>query len=1148
MSDRGAVDHQVRHLAIHATDRSIALSAGAGSGKTSVLVNRVLVLLRQGVPAQRIAAITFTEKAAGELQARVRDGLEQALAETPGEDHLERALSQVSELVLSTIHSFCQRLLVSEALDAAWAPDTEVGHALFASVGFDAALQAWQRGFEARHPVAGLVLRSRVPSPSLVKAVHELVRYRDLEPVVAASPFDSEEFHDLIKRHGAVLDDALSLCLSPMTCKLVQKNRPLIDQLRWAAQEEDAEVAVIGVLQDEQAGNLKGGRAADWAGGGKSAFVEAVGAWRALRVQMYERLHGVVVTDICDELLPEIERAKAEHGRASFDDLLFRAAALLRDDAVRARVATRYDAILIDEVQDTDPIQAEIAVLLARSPAMSGPWHVEAPRPGHLFAVGDAKQSIYRFRRADVAVWDQLRGLLERNGEHLELRQNFRSVPGIVRWVNHVFGDMPGYVEQVPWRDPGELPPVVMLPTDGVDDEIAAVVAHLADLHEQGRGVVDRETRCLRPMRWDDVMILLPAWTRAEAVQRALIEAGIPSLVEGGGGFLKGDAIGLCLAAMKALSEPGDSESIVLVLRGFFGCSHDDLLRHVRAEGRWWYTLPEHPAGPVADAFAVLRELHYARGRSGWVALLDELLERSRAGVTWSLRRDGDARLANLDRLRMLIAQIEPDCPSPTDVVTRLETIAEDERDQDRADADTPMVRVTSYFKAKGLEAPIVALCCATRKHAAKAAVVDRANGRVALKVGSHLAPPGWDAVWKPLDAQEAAKERKRWMYVAATRARDQLVIAVGSKSELVRDHILGRHPAVASAAHEETLAVAEGAVTTVRWLAQLPRPGIHRHTFPGHDSHVDALLADPPAQVSSDDSAWRDARRDRIRSSVRACTRWRSVHEVATRERVRDKTDGGVGAAGGTLVHEVLEHLDIRLPRPEAVRIARDLAVKLRPGGMNDELFDACVGIVERILDHEVVGLARGAAEVWQEVPFVYDDRGRKVSGTIDLCFPLDPERRRWMVVDWKSDVPPRDSPAYRNYQRQLGLYMKALLATVGPCTDVEPRLVGPYAELGGATAAEHALEQVTSALKAPLEALFAEGVPIPSVGVDVGGDMVLCELAWMDTKVAVVLDPDQQEVDSLEREGWMVLAVDTGDLTWVEQLVTRIGAEQVL
>lgn len=1144
MSDRIAIDQHIRDRAIGDIATSIALSAGAGSGKTSVLVARVLSLLRSGVEARRIAAITFTEKASGELQERVRDGLEDALRHEPGNATLQQALAQASELLLSTIHSFCQQLFVAEALEAAWAPDTEVGEELFATPGIDQTFREWRRAFEARNEVAGLLVRTRVKASSLRKAVGQLVSFRDLQPVVHPDAFDTAQLHDQIKRHAEVLEERLELCTAQESCKLVANNRAFIAHIRALAGEEDPDHAVSFAFGSPIKGSRSGGRAVHWGAHGKRAFTEVVDAWDEFKQGVAERLHALLVTDIRQYLLPAIAHTKAEYGRAGFDDLLFRAAALLRDGAVRARLAQRFDALLIDEVQDTDPIQAEVAALLARDPTVAGPWRAEAPRPGHLFAVGDPKQSIYRFRRADVVIWDQLRELVSRAGEHLELRQNFRSVPGIVRWVDHAFADLPDHTDQKPWRREAELDPVVVIPVEAPEDEIAAVVAHLVDLERRGARVVDRDSGALRPMRWDDVMVLLPSWTRAEEVQRALVDAQIPALVEGGKGFLERDAIHLCLAAMRAIDEPSDAEAVVLVLRGFFACTHDDLLRHKNADGSWRYTLPEHPPGPVADAFAVVRELHFARGRRGWVPLLDELLRRSRAATVWSLLRDGDSRLANLDKLRTLIRQLEPDCPSPGDVVARLEEIAAGERDLNRSDLDAAAVGITSYFKAKGLEAPVVALCCATRTYSSGDPVMDRRGGRVALKVGADLPPPGWEAVWKPLDKQEATDERRRWMYVAATRARDQLVLAVSPKAELAHDYLLANHPGIEGAAHDDLVAVAAGATTRVRHLDQLPQPPSHNPTFPDWDERVDELLADPPERVSGETEAWEQGQRDQVRSSVRGCVRWRSVQEVATRERVRGGTGDGVGAVGGVLVHEVLEHLDLGLPIDAVRSSARELLARFSPARIDDETYSACVGIVERILDHEVIAAARHAPERWQEVPFIYKDRGRQVSGTIDLCFPANAERTRWVVVDWKSDVPPVDTPAHRNYERQLALYAKALLATVAPCEHVETLLVGPYPELGVPDPAEHAVAMVVGPLKAGLQGLLASGVPVPQVGLDIGEGMVISELAWGDRRLAVLLDPPVADVDELQREAWTVLAVDTSVLTWSEGLIERLTA----
>lgn len=1112
-----AIDQAIRNRAIQDIGTSIALSAGAGSGKTSVLTKRVLSLLAEGIAPDRIAAITFTEKAAGELQARVRDELEAQLAakSTPV---LERALARLPELTLSTIHSFCQQLLNAEALEAGWAPDTEVLPLVIQAEEVDAAYRAWEADFRRRHPVAGLLVRQRINPMTLREGTLRLLSMRDLEPVVDAAPFDPERAHIGLLHVNAELQRAAKGCRAPERDKLLASNRALLDFVRDMAQLDPVD-AVVRVLASTLSPKRAGGKQTDWVAGGKDAFLEALKGLEAWRAQQRVALHGLLVRDLHEHFLPAVHHAKASAAVADFDDLLFRAAELLGRDEVRARLADRFDALLIDEVQDTDPIQAEVAALLTRDPALTGPWHQHPPRPGRLFAVGDPRQSIYRFRRADVETWDALREVVSREGADLSLEQNFRSVPGIVEWVNTTFAKLPGYVPQRAHRPPAALEPVVRLVTDeDADAELDAVARHLLALKASGT-VVDRDHGEPRPVRWSDVMLLLPAWSKAEDVRATLTRAGIPCAVEGGRKFFARDEVRLGMAALHCLEESSDERSTVLVLRGLFGLDWDALARHKAEGGAWRYTVPDPPPGPVADAFAVLRSLARQRGRISWVALLDELLDHTRAAAVWAVLGDGEARLANLDKLRALVRQLEETARSPGEVIRELDDLArDDDKDLSLVDMDSDAVRITSYFKAKGLEAPVVVLCFTSRRNDSVQAVVDRRMRRVALKIGE-LVPPAWD------DHEDREKtaleaERSRWMYVAATRARDQLVFVDHYKSKLLREHFAaGLARARAVAPHT------------------LPEPAWRDETFPGLDEAVDAWLKQAPEAEQDPTEAWSAARRAAIRNARAASTRWRSVHEVAARERVAEAASP-VGVEGGTLIHEVMESLDLGRPLDELLAQVDGLVASLAEGhGLDEKRASTCADIVRGMLRHPVLERARAAPERWVEVPFTIRDQGRVVSGRIDLAFPTDASRRTWVVVDWKSDLPAAGTSGARNYERQLGWYAKAVLRTVSPCEEVETVLVGPHPELGPPPSPAHVLAEVLPELAPGLATLLDRGIPTPRVGAELGEPVVArAELAWDEHRVALCVGQPEAEVEALRGMGWAVVAVDPVGLTWAE------------
>ena len=1100
------IDQATRDQAQEALDQTLVLSAGAGSGKTSVLVRRVLNVLLAGVPARRIAVVTFTEKAAGELQERVRDGLDEAMPE---------ALASLPELTLTTLHGFCLELLSSEALESGWAPDTEVIPAGLRAPSAAAEIARWREGFAERHPGPALLLRGELPGPKqLVDGINRLLETRDATPVTTAQPLEMCAERAEVRKLLDTLDALFATCLDPDDGGVV-KNRGLRDSLARALAHDDDALTVAAALSSSKKGYLNAGKAGNWPDNGKAKLKAAINAFRAWRQVLRTLLHGLVVRDLREHLLPAIDDALRRSGQASYADLLFRAAELLRDnDTVRQRLADRYQAILVDEVQDTDPIQAEVAALLARSPTAEGHWEGHPPRPGHLFAVGDAKQSIYRFRRADVTIWGRLRGLAPEEGR-LELQQNFRSVPGLVAWANHTFAELPDYTPQVAWRGPAALEPVVQVLAGEPGDALVKVLHRL-----EGAEVVDRDTGELRPFEYADAMVLLPSWGKSELLAQALAQVGIPAVVEGGRQFFDRAEVRLGLDVLRCIDEPGDTQACANVLRGVFGLSFEDLARHASEGGSLRYTIPEAPTGPVAEALEVLRGLHMLRGRRSLVRLFDELLEQTRADACWSLLPDGPARLANLDKLRVLIRQVEELGATPVQVIAELERLKREAQDEDlsRLDSDLDAVRITSVFKAKGREAPVVILACSKRTLSAEQHAV--AGGEAWVKL-SKLTPPDWDAV-SSADKAAFGEERARWMYVAATRARDQLVVLHDEGSNLLV-HLARGLPV---GGHGETVEVG-GAEVMVLDAEHLERPAPSRAPFPGLD--VRALLDHPPKppKAPKDDS---------LAASIEACRRWTSVGQVARQGKTIYGVPGGVGALGGTVVHEVLERLDLHASREEQkAAIGPLLEAHAEHNGLDEALVEPCREILLRILDREELDLARSAPFHWKEAPFTTptEEHGY-LAGVIDLAFPVDDSLAEWVVFDWKSTIPPEEHSARAVYERQLALYAEALIATVAPCAKVRTFLVGPHPELGVEGVPD--MDLLFEELVPVVEALMDAGVPAPTIGHEVEG--VPLELAWPEARVGVVVDVD----DSFE--GWAIVNADSSTPGWELVLLARLQA----
>ena len=333
----------------------------------------------------------------------------------------------------------------------------------------------------------------------------------------------------------------------------------------------------------------------------------------------------------------------------------------------RQQLHERYTHILIDEFQDTDPIQIELAMYLAAGPAVdvSKDWSELPVDAGRLFFVGDPKQSIYRFRRADIEVFMTTRDRVV--GSAKQLVTNFRSRPDIVSWVNAIFGELfgcdaagmqPAYEALAASDDRGAanprgMKPVIVLGQTPIDANAEGVRAQqtsdvanaIANMHVE-QWPVRHGDAPPTPLRFSDVAILVPTRTGMEVLEDALRSAGVPFRLESSSLVYESQEVRDLLSILRAIDDPTDAVSVVAALRSpAFGCGDDDLLQHVVAGGEWDSRSSNGGDGVVAAALAVLRDYHERRWWVGVSTLIGQVVgDRLSARVGLDQRRDRESR------------------------------------------------------------------------------------------------------------------------------------------------------------------------------------------------------------------------------------------------------------------------------------------------------------------------------------------------------------------------------------------------------------------------------------------------------------------------------------------------------------------------
>ena len=441
---------------------NLGVEAGAGTGKTTVLVERVTNALASGVATvDQLVVITFTEKAAAELSTRVRDALERRLASAEGEEHerVEAAARDLYRCHIETIHSFAGSLLRERPVEAGIDPLFDVVDGLAGTLSFDAAYEAFQDELlSSRSSELDRALRRGFGLDEIREATELINQYRYLRPLNIPTHEDGElathlaEFRRIADELGALLvrydpgDDA--------GAEIAEGIIEWTDQLQALGTEAEQEFELL--YRPRADTHLSKGSKANW-GEGKEQLKSLQQEYR----DAHDAAKDGLRTDAMLSLLPRIEQFVDDYelqrrtaGEPDFDDLLFWAAELLRTNKpARDYFRRRYRVVLIDEFQDTDPVQAELALLLTSDQEPNGDWRTLRPASGRLTVVGDPKQSIYRFRRADIAIYDQVRdGALK--GAHEQISTNFRSNPQLLAALNAVFNTV---LERQPGVQPGNV-------------------------------------------------------------------------------------------------------------------------------------------------------------------------------------------------------------------------------------------------------------------------------------------------------------------------------------------------------------------------------------------------------------------------------------------------------------------------------------------------------------------------------------------------------------------------------------------------------------------------------------------------------------------------------------------------------------------
>lgn len=1127
--------------AITARGVSVALSAGAGCGKTFVLTERFLAQLdpKLGLASARwspgrraaardgpfalneLVAITFTERAAREMRDRVRGACRQRLLDAPDEevDYWLDLLRQLDSARISTIHSFCGTLLRAHAVEAGLDPrfhvldESQAETVLYEIIDDELRTRLIARdeavtelvvefGLESLRAMVGDLLGGRLDidwnawqnvGPGDLVARWQTYHRERVVPSALARLSRSDAFQTVLR---------LARECVPASATMRERCRALSQRMPNLPESEDAAGDLRAIVEHAR---VQGG-------GGKSAWPDEA-TYEAFRDASGKLRESVKQALVYFEFDPDAAVPAAEAGlrllsvarsvddayRAEkrelaaldFDDLMIHAKRLLtapEQAGLRERLASGIRLLLVDEFQDTDPLQVELVEALCG----------EMLTRGKLFFVGDFKQSIYRFRGADPHVFRRLQETTPPDGR-LPLTRNFRSQPAILRFVNALFCDDlgPGYEALTPHRlqvtrepavellwAPDEFPEQRTGQADRLRrreaDWIARRIRAMLDGGEKlvwDGAAAERGEPAARPVRPGDVAVLFRALSDVQHYEEALRRHGIDYYLVGGHAFYAQQEIFDVLNLLRSLASADDEVSLAGALRSpMFACDDETLFWLARqpgglSGGLFAEATPELDAERrrrVEFARDTLSHLRAMKDRLPIAALLDEALARTGYDAVLLGEFLGERKLGNL---RKLIDQARSFDRSGaftlTDFIAQLSEFVVRQPKEALA-ATQPeagdVVRLMTIHQSKGLEFPVVVVADLDRRmHVSPpSAVFTPRLGPLVRTSG----PDGFQ-LHAAVEREEEQAELVRLLYVAATRAADYLILSSGvvelGTARGPWTELLARRFDLLSGEFRGTLPPEFSAprvrvTTTEPPIATKPSRGASRPSLGKLLDEAIALAGEgegwvPPHlnPIVPDAAAQRQYSFSRLKGSLHA-------EAIPAGELRVDEADAAGRASPldplglGTLVHEVLAEVDFA--KPDAAALVRRFAPRHLPDA--GDALDEPIDLLERFLRSPRAAEIAQAIHLHRELEFLLawppggrEDEPRYLQGFID-CLYQDASGR-WVVLDYKTNqvTPTTVGAVAAGYEMQMLVYALAVEEITGaPPVDLVLAFLRPGVE----------------------------------------------------------------------------------------------------
>ncbi len=1053
-----------RHRALTLTGVNLVVEAGAGTGKTTLLIDRLcLCVLVQKIPVEKLVALTFTDKAAAEIKTRFIFKLQElielvqtekinlpdlqtyqtnkkyktlrllrekfALSDADLISRAQAALARLDRASIGTIHSFCAEILKMFPLEAGLSPLAQIDAGQKAAQLFEA---RWNRFLDKE-------LGLNAPRASQWKEVLGVLSLEELQglavSLAALKPVEYDYYSH--RTMLAKLCAQKSQQAREWACAHMPKGKPrsIEKALLWAEKsllrtQAFLEGKAVPPISQEACPVLSATICKGWEADEQE---EARGLVNfAQKITPENQKLFLEACKLVEPLAQEVRALYEQEGVLSFDDLIIKTRNLLQQNLyVRRLLKEKFDALFVDEFQDTDPVQGELLLFLAEEkPGTASRWQEVRLQPGKLLVVGDPKQSIYRFRGADITAYELFTDLiLKQGGQKCFLQKNYRSEPEIVAVANEVCAR--AMVQESAFQ-PAYVPIFTPKPARGgavqwlfvrvpEGEKVAADDCRHNQAEQIACWVRDNVGKLQladgRKMTYADVALLTRVGTNTRIYTDALRRHNIPFVTETDKDFFRKQELNDLLLFLQAVADPEDKIALTGVLRSPFGACTDEQLYQLANEGK--LTVSALANDPRTSVCA--RQILYFSQLAGRVSLkelIEQIIEKTFLPEVCAAAYDGERSLAYLQQFVGLAEQYQTQQNASlvsflTDLQERLENPADFTLPP--ADETADAVSLLTVHKSKGLEFPVVILADLSRKETGSAGtppahLFSWQYNMYGLRAGA-LCDVNL-AFLEEEQKKHSRCEEVRILYVALTRAKEKLILVADNREGAVK-------------AARAFISVGIFPDGQNQLLGELAVPvAYHPYRDPHAFRYLQETVAQPTGEIASLEQ-WKNQYEKRFKTyqNLLATSRKQTPSELDAADLLTQSQHHG--AELGTICHYALE---ILFAQP-GVSVEQACALGAKRAGVPSRAGEA-VELLSPFVLSPVYNALQSCKLIAAEMPFAVTCANKSVqNGIVDAVFQ-QPDGTLW-VVDYKTDrvlSGGEEEVFAQKYQKQLAVYQQAV------------------------------------------------------------------------------------------------------------------------